>query len=107
MHRCRLILHDRALDDIGKRSVALLEKGKIVRVLDKGRDSEEVIKLIEKLRQAILVYQVGAKLCQKLESLICGAGIAAAINIQQSNPIDRKPLPPFSDFETEPMAGRL
>ena len=84
-----------------------MEKGKVARVLDKGRDSEEVIKLIEKLRQAILVYQVGAKLCQKLESLICGAGITAAINIQQNNPIGRKPLPTFPDFETEPVARRL
>jgi hypothetical protein len=87
--------------------VALLEKGKLARVLDKGRDSEEVIKLVEKLRQAILVYQVGAKLCRKLESFTCGEGIAAAINIQQSNQIDGKPLRPFSDFETEPIGVRL
>jgi hypothetical protein len=100
-------LHYRVLDDIGRRSVALLEKGKLARVLDKGRDSEEVIKLIEKLRQAILVYQVGAKLGQKLESLIRCAGIAAAVNIQQSDPIDRRFLPPFYDFKTESMTGQL
>jgi len=54
----KLILYDRSLDDIGRRSLALSEKGKVARVLDKTRDSQEVIGLVEKLRQAILVYQV-------------------------------------------------
>ena len=57
----KLTLHDRSLDDIGKRSLALSEKGKVARVLDKMRDSQEVINLVEKLRQAILVYQVSAR----------------------------------------------
>jgi len=57
----RLILHDRSLDDIGRRSLALSEKGKVARVLDKARDSQEVITLVEKLRQAILVYQVSVE----------------------------------------------
>jgi len=52
---------DRSLEDIGKRSLALSEKGKVARVLDKSQDSQEVIKLVEKLRQAILEYQVSAK----------------------------------------------
>ena len=50
----------RSLEDIGARSLALLEKGKVARVLDKAQDSQEVIRLVEKLRQAILVYQVRA-----------------------------------------------
>ena len=50
---------DRSLEDIGKRSLVLSEKGKVARVLDKSRDLQEVIGLVEKLRQAILVYQVG------------------------------------------------
>ena len=54
----KLNLHGRSLDDIGKRSLALSEKGKIARVLDKTQDSQEVVRLVEKLRQAILVYQV-------------------------------------------------
>ena len=54
----QLTLYDRSLSDIGKRSLALSEKGKVARVLDKTRDSQEVITLVEKLRQAILVYQV-------------------------------------------------
>ena len=54
----KLILYGRSLDDIGRRSLTLSEKGKVARVLDKTRDSQEVITLVEKLRQAILVYQV-------------------------------------------------
>ena len=53
-----LIPHARDLEDIGKRSLALSEKGKVARALDKRRDSGEVVKLMEKLRQGILVYQV-------------------------------------------------
>ena len=54
-----LTLYDRSLDDIGRRSLTLSEKGKVARVLDKTRDSQEVIALVEKLRQVILIYQVG------------------------------------------------
>lgn len=39
--------------------MALLEKGIAARILDKKRDSGMVIKLVEELRQAILIYQVG------------------------------------------------
>ena len=49
----------RTLEDIGTRSLALSEKGKVARVLDKAQDAQEVVKLVERLRQAILVYQVG------------------------------------------------
>jgi len=46
------------LKEIEKRSQALLEKGKAARFVDKGRDSGEVVKLIERLRDAITHYQV-------------------------------------------------
>ena len=46
------------LEEIEKRSEALLQKGKTARFLDKGRDSGEVVKLIERLRDAITRYQV-------------------------------------------------
>jgi len=46
------------LEEIEKRSKALLEKGKTARFLDKGRDSGEVVKLVERLRDAITHYQV-------------------------------------------------
>jgi len=48
----------RTLEDIGTRSLVLSEKGKVARLLDKAQDSQEVVRLVEKLRQAILVYQV-------------------------------------------------
>ena len=44
--------------DIEKRSQALLEKGKVARMLDKMHDSQAVVKLAEDLRQAIVIYQV-------------------------------------------------
>ena len=47
-----------ALEDIEKRSQGLLEKGTAARLLDKGEDSGEVAKLIERLREAIIHYQV-------------------------------------------------
>ena len=37
----------------------LLDKGKGARILDKKKDSGMVVKLVEDLRQAILIYQVG------------------------------------------------
>ena len=57
----KLTLHGRALGNIEKRSRALFEKGKIARALDKAQDSEEVVKLVEELRRAVLVYQVSIK----------------------------------------------
>ena len=50
----------RSLKDIEGRSQALLGKGKAARILDKTQDSQAVVKLVEDLRQAILIYQVGA-----------------------------------------------
>ena len=47
-----------ALEEIEKRSQELLEKGKAARLVDKGRDSGEVVKLVERLRNAIIRYQV-------------------------------------------------
>jgi len=46
------------LEEIEKRSQGLLEKGKAARFVDKGRDSGEVVKLVEQLRDAITRYQV-------------------------------------------------
>jgi len=53
------------LEEIEKRSQALLEKAeaprfvdKAVLFVDKGRDSGEVVKLVERLRDAITRYQV-------------------------------------------------
>ena len=54
----QLTLDDRSLEDIERRSQALCKKEKGARFLDKTQDSGEVIKLVEELRRAILIYQV-------------------------------------------------
>ena len=97
---------DRSLEDIGTRSLALSEKGKVARVLDKAQDSQEVIKLVEKLRQAILVYQVSAKHRQSRKSLTRGAGVTTTVHIQPGRPSDREFLPLISDFKTKLAIGR-
>ena len=50
-----------ALEEIEKRSQVLLEKGTGGRFLDKGGDSKEVAKLVERLREAITHYQVSER----------------------------------------------
>ena len=50
-----------ALEDIEKRSQTLLKKGKVARFVDKGGDSGEVVKLVERLRDAIIRYQVSGE----------------------------------------------
>ena len=54
-----LIIYPRSLEDIEKRSQVLSDKGKMAKMLDKKRNSGAIVKLVEQLRQAILVYQVG------------------------------------------------
>jgi hypothetical protein len=46
------------LGDIEKRSQALLEKKTMTGFLDKTKDSQEVVNLVEELRNAIVCYQV-------------------------------------------------
>ena len=47
-----------ALGEIEKRSQTLLAKGFAAQFVDKGGDSGEVVKLIERLQEAIAHYQV-------------------------------------------------
>lgn len=47
-----------ALGEIEKRSQELLEKHTAARFLDKGSDSGEVVRLVERFREAIIRYQV-------------------------------------------------
>ena len=47
-----------ALEEIGKRSQALLDKKTAARFFDKAEDSQEVVTLVEQLRTAIAYYQV-------------------------------------------------
>ena len=86
--RSTLIHYDRSLEDIGARSLALLEKGKIARILDKTQDTGEVIKLIEQLRRAILIYQVTIKYCQSLRSLTYGIDVTTTIIIHPGYPVN-------------------
>ena len=62
----KLTLYGRLFEDIRAQSLALLEKGKVARILDKTQDTGEVIKLIEQLRRAISFYQVTVKYPQNL-----------------------------------------
>ena len=57
-YRLTSISYARSLEGIEKRSQRLLDKGKTARILDKRRDSGAIVKLVEELRQAILLYQV-------------------------------------------------
>ena len=51
-----------ALDDIRERSQALSEKKKIPGFLDKAKDAQEVVNLVEELRSTIVYYQVSGTL---------------------------------------------
>ena len=98
----------RSLEDIGTRSLALSEKGKLARVLDKAQDSQEVLKLVEKLRQAILVYQVSVRHRRSGKLLTdMRAGVTTTVNIQPSRSFDREFLLPVSDFETQKVVCRF
>ena len=47
-----------ALEEIEEQSQALLVKGSATRFIDKGEDSKQVARLIERLREAVSHYQV-------------------------------------------------
>jgi len=96
---------DRSLEDIEKRSLALSGKGKVARVLDKSQDSQEVVKLVEKLRQVILEYQVSAGRHQSRILLTRGVGVTTTVDIQPGHPVDRESLFPVTNFETQWHVG--
>ena len=50
--------HRSTLEEIEKRSQVLLQKGVPARFIDKEDNSKEVAKLVERLREAIALYQV-------------------------------------------------
>ncbi|KAF9784577.1 hypothetical protein BJ322DRAFT_852831 [Thelephora terrestris] len=64
----------RSLEDIEKQSQELLGKGRATRILDKAQDSGTVVKLIELLRRAILVYQVSQQ--QSIENQVTKLAIS-------------------------------
>ncbi|KAF9789341.1 hypothetical protein BJ322DRAFT_1018021 [Thelephora terrestris] len=77
------------LEEIGLQSMALLAKGKTARVLDKTRDSGEVIKLVERLRQATLVYQVSQQksIHDKLSQITSSFN---ALTLSQKSSVEKK-----------------
>lgn len=54
----------RTLEEVQKACRVLLDKGKMAQFRDKRKDSETIVKLVEMLRQAILIYRVGAECYQ-------------------------------------------
>ena len=100
-----LIPRDRSLEDIGARALTLSEKGKVARVLDKTKDSGEVIALVEKLRRAIVIYQVSSGRHQCWKYLTRRAGITATVYLQPGRTVDREFLPLVFNLETKQIAG--
>ena len=79
----------RSLDDIEKRSKALLGKRKVARVLDKTQDASAVTKLIDQLQKAILIYQVCAKISRFGAGLTrTMTGVPTAIDPQPGRTVD-------------------
>ena len=60
------------LAEIERRSQELLAKGTAARFVDKARDSGEVAKLIERLREAVIHYQVSENCFQHQTQLTAG-----------------------------------
>jgi hypothetical protein len=60
----------------------LLDKGKGAKILDKRKDSGTAVKLVEELRQAILLYQVSAAEDYR-SSLINALWIAIATTVDR------------------------
>ena len=78
--------HCSVLEEIEKRSNELLGKGKAARFVDKGRDSGEVVKLVERLRDAITRYQVSeVPLCRVEYDLHRRAGFATASDLRTNH----------------------
>jgi hypothetical protein len=78
-----------ALGEIEKRSRALLAKGMATRFVDKGVDSGEVAKLVERLREAITHYQVSVFFC--VEHSSCReTDIATTSNLRENHQTHRK-----------------
>ncbi|KAF9782707.1 hypothetical protein BJ322DRAFT_1219896 [Thelephora terrestris] len=79
-----------SLEDIEKRSLALSGKGKVARVLDKSQDSGEVVRLVEKLRQAILVYQVSQQQSIYNQIAHLTAYFGARLKLDQTSTVKNK-----------------
>ena len=68
-------------EKIEELSEKLLTKGVVTRFADKGEDSKVVARLIERLREAVVCYQVGG-CCTPASSIVDGgADIATASDL--------------------------
>ena len=66
----------------------LLDKGKGARILDKKKDSGTVVKLVEELRQAVLIYQVGTVGSQRSSQAdVFGTAIATTVDRQSGHAV--------------------
>ena len=72
------------LEDIEKRSRALLEKSTAARFMDKGEDSKAVAILVERLRGAITRYQVSGGCFVASNTTHIKADITTASNLRSN-----------------------
>jgi len=80
----------RALEEIEKRSRALLEKSTAARFVDKGEDSKVVARLIEQLREAITHYQVSEGCFVASSTTHRNADITTTSNLRSNHQPRRK-----------------
>ena len=73
------------LEEVEKRSRALLEKGTVARFVDKGEDSKVVARLVERLREAITHYQVSEGCYTAPSTTHSKADITTASNLRSDH----------------------
>ena len=91
----------RSLEEIEKRSHAILEKKLGVGFLDKTKDSQDVVSLVDELRNAIVVYQVGEKHVTLPSVNVHGTALAAAVNVQSDWKTGGRSLIPIVYLNTD------
>jgi len=81
-----------SLEEIEERSQVLLKKKKTAGFLDKAKDSQEVVSLVEKLKTAIVYYRVSRDYAAQAEtgSDTHGTALTATIHVQSDRQIDGK-----------------
>jgi len=85
-HHFRSVTHFdlafRSLEEIENRSRDILEKKTAVGFLDKTKDSQEVISLVDELRNAIIGFQVGKKHMALPRANTRGTALATTVDAQ-------------------------
>jgi len=89
-------------EKIEELSEKLLAKSTVARFVDKGKDSGVVARLIERLREAIVCYQVGGYCTPASNVVDRGADIAAASDVPSNNsPRSKAMFPIASGISTD------